>query len=69
MVQIELRRERGGTMLRLVHRGLDDPMADAHAVGWSNYLARVRALSEGHDPGRDPLAGERVPSAEDLRRA
>lgn len=56
-------------MLRLVHRGLDDPMADAHAVGWSNYLARVRALSEGHDPGRDPLAGERVPSAEDLRRA
>lgn len=66
-VEIDLRPERGGTMLHLVHRGLDAPMADAHSGGWANYLERLRLVAEGSDPGPDPLAGERVPSAEDLR--
>lgn len=66
-VEIDLRPERGGTMLHLVHRGLSDPMADAHSGGWANYLDRLRVLAEGHDPGPDPLARERVPSATELR--
>ena len=67
IVEIDLRPERGGTMLHLVHRGLDDPMADAHSGGWANYLERLRTAAEGRDPGPDPLAGERVPSAMELR--
>ena len=56
-----------GTRLRLVHRGLAGPMADAHAGGWANYLARLAVAADGADPGPDPLAGERVPPAADLR--
>jgi uncharacterized protein YndB with AHSA1/START domain len=66
-VEIDLRPAHGGTQLKLVHRGLAGPMADAHAGGWSNYLARLAAVAEGRDPGRDPLAGERVPAAAELR--
>ena len=66
IVEIDLRPLRGGTELRLVHRGLEDPMADAHSGGWANYLARLAAVAEGRDPGPDPLAGERVPTARSL---
>ena len=58
-----------GTRLHLVHRGLDGPMADAHAGGWANYLGRVALVAAGREPGPDPLAGERVPSAAALRTA
>jgi uncharacterized protein YndB with AHSA1/START domain len=62
-VEIDLRPSGSGTELRLVHRGLSAPMADAHAGGWANYLGRLAAVAAGRDPGRDPLAAERVPSA------
>ncbi len=51
------------TELRLVHRGLSGPMATAHDGGWGNYLARLAAVAERRDPGPDPLAHQRVPSA------
>ena len=63
VVEIDLTPRRGGTSLRLVHRGLAGPMADAHDGGWNNYLSRLAALAEGRDPGPDPLADQRVPSA------
>jgi len=63
-VEIDLRSRDGGTDLRLVHRGLSGPMADAHRGGWSNYLARLTAVAEGRDPGPDPLATRRVPAAD-----
>ncbi|HEX6422177.1 MAG TPA: SRPBCC family protein [Acidimicrobiales bacterium] len=65
-VEITLEPRGDATRLRLVHRGLAGPMADAHAGGWDNYLGRLAAVAEGRDPGPDPLAGERVPSAADL---
>jgi uncharacterized protein YndB with AHSA1/START domain len=65
-VEIDLRPRDGGTELHLVHRGLSEPMADAHAGGWSNYLARLTAVAEGREPGTDPLADERVPSAREI---
>jgi uncharacterized protein YndB with AHSA1/START domain len=65
-VEIELRPSGTGTDLHLVHRGLDGPMADAHAGGWDNYINRLATVAEGRDPGEDPLASERVPSARDL---
>ena len=64
VVTIDLRPSRGGTDLHLVHRGLSDPMADAHDGGWANYLARLAAVAEGGDPGPDPLADQRVPDAD-----
>jgi uncharacterized protein YndB with AHSA1/START domain len=65
-VEITLRPHGTGTELRLVHRGLAGRMADAHAGGWDNYLHRLAATAERGDPGPDPLAGERVPSAAEL---
>ena len=56
-------RTSGGTSSDLVHRGLAGPMADAHTGGWTNYLARLATVAEGRDPGPDPLAAERVPTA------
>jgi uncharacterized protein YndB with AHSA1/START domain len=65
-VEITVRPSGAGTELRLVHRGLAGPMADAHAGGWDNYLRRLAATAERGDPGPDPLAGERVPSAAEV---
>lgn len=62
-VEIDLLPQHGGTELRLVHRGLAGPMAEAHDGGWTNYVARLAAVAEGRDPGPDPLAEQRVPSA------
>ena len=66
VVEITLKAVAAGTELRLVHRGLEGPMADAHDGGWGNYLGRLVACSEGRDPGADPLAGERVPTRAQL---
>jgi uncharacterized protein YndB with AHSA1/START domain len=66
-VEITLEPTPSGTRLRLVHRGLAGPMADAHRGGWANYLERLAAVAAGRDPGPDPLAAERVPSAVQLR--
>lgn len=68
-VEITLEPHGTGTRLRLVHRGLSEPMADAHAGGWTNYLARLATVAAGHDPGPDPLAAQRVPSAASLDRS
>lgn len=65
-VEIDLHPVDGGTELRLVHRGLAAPMADAHAGGWTNYLGRLTAVAEGRDPGPDVLAAERVPTSRSL---
>jgi uncharacterized protein YndB with AHSA1/START domain len=66
IVEIDLRPHAGGTKLRLVHKGLLAPMADAHSGGWANYLGRLTAVAEGRDPGPDALAATRVPSARQL---
>ncbi len=66
VVEITLTPIAAGTELHLVHRGLEGPMADAHAGGWANYLVRLAACAEGRDPGADPLAGERVPTRRQL---
>jgi uncharacterized protein YndB with AHSA1/START domain len=65
-VEITLRPYGSGTDLRLVHRGLAGPMADAHAGGWAHYLGRLSAAAEGRDPGPDALANERVPTPAEL---
>ena len=65
-VEITLEPRDGGTDLRLVHRGLAGPMADAHRGGWDHYLSRLAAAAGGRDPGPDPFADRRVPTAAEL---
>ena len=56
----------GSTLLKLVHRGLDDLAADAHHRGWTHYLDRLRTAAEGVSPGPDPFADRRVPTPQQL---
>jgi uncharacterized protein YndB with AHSA1/START domain len=56
------------TVLRLVHRGLDDLAAGAHHGGWTHYLDRLRRRAEGSALGPDPFATQRVPTPAELRR-
>jgi uncharacterized protein YndB with AHSA1/START domain len=60
VVEITLRRVEGGTELTLVHRALPDGLREAHAAGWSHYVARIATAAEGGDPGTDPLADPNI---------
>ena len=59
-VEIELRPNGEGTMLRFSHRGLPSAeAAQSHAHGWDHYLERLVVAARGDDPGADPwLSGE-----------
>ncbi len=46
----------GGTLLRLVHRGVPQEIRRGSAAGWAHYLARLVLAAAGHDPGPDPWA-------------
>jgi uncharacterized protein YndB with AHSA1/START domain len=56
VVEIDLSLEGHGTRLRLTHRELPPQSREKHAHGWSHYVARLKSISEGHEPGPDPLA-------------
>ena len=56
------------TRLRLVHHGLGDAAAEAHAGGWVHYLGRLAACAEGTPPGPDPWSDRRVPTPAELGR-
>jgi len=59
-VTIDLEPERGGTRLRLRHAGLRGDHRARHAQGWGHYTARLKIVSEGREPGPDPLATPQV---------
>ena len=46
----------GGTTIRLVHDGLTDKQADAHAIGWTHYLGRLADAAADGDAGPDEWA-------------
>jgi uncharacterized protein YndB with AHSA1/START domain len=54
-VEFELERRTGGTLLRLRHTGLPEPMAATHRRGWTHYLSRLVRAATGADPGADHL--------------
>ncbi|CPR05657.1 ArsR family transcriptional regulator [Mycobacterium bohemicum DSM 44277] len=65
-VEIDLvAQDDGGTLVTLLHRGLEGGAADAHRGGWTHYLDRMRRTAEGEDVGADPWADRRVPSREE----
>ena len=59
-VEIELQPQDGGTLLRLVHRGLAGEQHERHGFGWTHYLARLQAVAAGRDPGPDPYASPAI---------
>jgi uncharacterized protein YndB with AHSA1/START domain len=60
IVEIDLIAEGKGTRLRLIHRDLPQDARDKHQYGWSHYVTRLKSISEGRDPGPDPLADPSV---------
>jgi len=63
-VTITLEPADGGTLVRLVHDGLDEQQAASHAEGWSHYLDRLERAAVTGDAGPDEWAavpGEMTP--------
>jgi uncharacterized protein YndB with AHSA1/START domain len=52
-VEFELTPTPTGTRLDLIHTGLPSARAETHGAGWGNYLARLRQVGIGADPGPD----------------
>ncbi len=53
-VEITLRPDGDGTLVRLVHSGLPTPeSAESHGHGWEHYLERLAVAATGKDPGPD----------------
>ena len=58
-VAIDLIPEGEVTLLRLTHSGLPSQETKPdHGEGWSQYVARLKVVAEGGDPGRDPHADQ-----------
>jgi uncharacterized protein YndB with AHSA1/START domain len=56
-VEITLRDEGEGTILRLRHSGFTtDEAAASHREGWAMYVERLSVATAGGDPGQDPTA-------------
>ncbi|HEX6255614.1 MAG TPA: SRPBCC domain-containing protein [Euzebyales bacterium] len=53
-VTVELTATDHGTHVTLTHRGLDGDAATLHSHGWDRFLARLRAVVGGAEPGPDP---------------
>jgi uncharacterized protein YndB with AHSA1/START domain len=54
-VEITLREDGDGTILRLRHSGFpSDEAAASHREGWAMYLERLSVAAPGGEPGRDP---------------
>lgn len=47
---------RGGSMVTLVHEGLNEEQAKAHAEGWDHYFERLERLAATGDAGPDEWA-------------
>ena len=60
-VEVTLTVQDGGTLLRLVHRGLPALQRGGSAEGWTHYLARLQIVAAGEDPGPDPWAATAPP--------
>jgi uncharacterized protein YndB with AHSA1/START domain len=55
-VEIELKPQGKGTLLRLTHSGLTDESRGRHDGGWAHYLGRLETVMSGGNPGPDPYS-------------
>jgi uncharacterized protein YndB with AHSA1/START domain len=56
VVEIHLEARDQGTWLRLTHQELPPEARESHDMGWMHYLARLKMITEGREPGPDPFA-------------
>ncbi len=54
-VEITLVPRGDATIVTLRHLGLPDDHHPQHTEGWQHYLKRLSQVSEGRDPGTDPM--------------
>jgi uncharacterized protein YndB with AHSA1/START domain len=54
----------GGTLVRLVHTGLNQAQAASHLAGWQHYLARLVSLATSDEVGADEWAAVPDPMTE-----
>ena len=52
-VEVTLEPDGDGTRLTLLHHGLPEGVRDAHAEGWTHYLARLAPVAAGVAPEPD----------------
>jgi uncharacterized protein YndB with AHSA1/START domain len=55
-VEVTLSPAGAGTLLRLRHSGLPEPLRASHGEGWDHYLPRLAAAAGTGDAGPDPWA-------------
>jgi uncharacterized protein YndB with AHSA1/START domain len=56
-VEVTLEEVADGTVVRLVHRGLETPdVRLTHRRGWEHYFERLEIVAVGKDAGPDPWA-------------
>jgi uncharacterized protein YndB with AHSA1/START domain len=60
IVEIHLEPRAQGTWVRLTHRELPPEARENHDLGWMHYLARLKMISEGREPGPDAFADPKV---------
>ena len=54
-VEVTFTPDGDGTLVRLVHTGLRSPeSAEAHGLGWDQYLPRLAIAATGGETGEDP---------------
>jgi uncharacterized protein YndB with AHSA1/START domain len=66
VVEVTLAPDQGGTLLRLVHRGVPPASRGGSAEGWTHYLSRLKVAATGEDPGPDPWATQSTDSRKDV---
>lgn len=60
LIEITLTATDKGTMLKMVHSGLPEPMLGPHGDGWDHFVPRLAIAAAGGDPGRDPWVKEKA---------
>jgi uncharacterized protein YndB with AHSA1/START domain len=54
-VEIDLQADGDETIIRLRHSGLPPEQIEPHLQGWNHYIDRLAVVSQGGDPGPDPM--------------
>lgn len=62
LIEITLAAKGDGTLLKMVHSGIPEPMVAPHGDGWDHYVPRLAIAAAGGDPGRDSWIKETAAS-------
>jgi uncharacterized protein YndB with AHSA1/START domain len=55
-IEVNFTPDGDATLVDFVHRGLPADQRDAHARGWTHFMARLAIAGAGGDPGADAFA-------------